>query len=351
MTPEATAATNTPPLRFDFDKAAAAARADFPEQTKNITFINLDAPDVEAQMQAFEDSLSDTAKRELSNRRDENPDFLTKSAMPTVWFTTDGKGMMLAYGSRTHLADVEQIASAGLDTAKHLKYTFEHELGHIVVPKADSPTNRAEHGADAFAILRGMQSNFLTPLDAKKIADGRDMLGWLNADVTHITSMTLDAIIINPKQTDFLKLTPKETAAIAAKHAETFSLTGDASAFTSMAVALRRDAYTLDDMRRENADKLANVVLKGERSGLAFYYAARILLTAKARQEDGTELPHSVDFKTEKWEKVFAAIEKKARGRDIGAAKAVEQNPDAPHVDEPKNALQKLALRLKPLNV
>ena len=338
-------------LRFDFDKAAADARADFPEQTKGITFINLDAPDVAAQMQKFYDGLSDTAKSHVDAQRRANPDFLTPNAMPTVWKTMDGQGMLLAYGSRSHLCEAEKIAFDPAEAAKQLKYTFDHELGHLVVKNADKPTNRAEHGADAFAVLRGMQSAFLTQADVRQIADGRDMLGWLNADVTHITSMSLDALLINKKQTDFLSLTPQQTAQIAARHAETFALETDVSSFTRLITALPRYGFTMDQIRADRLENLGDLALKEDRSSLGFYYAARMLLTAKAKHDAGDLLAAKADFSGEKWDKVFAAIDKKAQHRDIGASHAVAKNPGAPEVAAPRSVWQKIQMKMKPLKV
>ncbi len=332
------------PLRFDFNKAVEAARRDFGDKLQGITFINLDAPDVEAQMERFYAGLSDKGREELGNRRRENSDFLTKDASPTVWRTTDGQGLLLAYGSRTHLSEAEKIHYAPDDPAKLLHYTFSHELGHLVVKGADVYGNYAEHAADTFAILRGLQSRFLDRKDVKQIADGRDMLGWLNADVTHITSMSLDALLINPKHADFTCLTPKQTAEISAKHADIFALDGiNASTMRSV---LPRWGLTLAQMRGDSMEALGALVLAADKKSLPFYFAARIILTVQARKESGDPLLADTHFGGEKWEKVFAAIDKKAHGRDIGAARAVTQEDL-----KPQTAIQKLASKLKPLSI
>ena len=334
------------PLRFDFNKAVADARRDFPSATKQITFFDLDAPDVEAQMQKFYDGLSPAAKKNVDAIRVDDPDFLTARDNPVAWRSQEGIGILAAYGTRTHLSDVEKIAYNPTEAAKHLQYTFQHELGHLVVKNADRPGNYAEHAADAFAVLRGFQSSFLTRQDVKEISDGRSMLGWLNCDVTHITSMSLDALIINPKQRDFMSLTPEETAKVAARHAEKFSTDYEPGSLVTIWNALPR--WGEDDERRAaGLEGLANVVLKTERSSLSFYVAARMLTTAKAKKEAGDPNLAAMDFSGDKWDKVFARIDRAKKSRDIGAEKAVEKDG----IVKPKNAAQKFRLRLKPLSV
>lgn len=332
-------------LRFDFNEAVAEARRDFPAETKGITFIDLDAPDAAEKMQKFYDGLSDTAKREANNRRAEDADFLTAKARPAVWRTTDGQGVMLAYGSRSLMNDIEKVALNGLDPEKNRHYTFWHEAGHIIVPGGQYNSNHGEHAADSFAVLKGLQSGFLDKQDVKKIADGRDMICWFNHDVTHVTSMSLDALIINPKHTDFISLSPQETAALAAKHAQTFSLNAELSSYYRVADALPRWGNTLDEMRQNGLDNLGDIVMKADRTTLAFYVAARVLLTAKEKKDAGDPLLEKIELGGGKWDKAFETLAKKSQGRDIGAAKAATAE------DKPQNALQKLHNRLKPLSI
>lgn len=336
-------------LRFDFNKAVEDARRDFPAATAKVAFFDLDAPDVDAQMQKFYDSLSPAAKKNVDNIRVDNPDFLTSRASPAAWRAADGSGVgiLMAYGARTHLSDIEQIAFNPTEAAKHLNYTFQHELGHLVVKGADRHGNYAEHAADAFAVLRGFQSGFLNRRDVKEISDGRAMLCWLNCDVTHITSMSLDALIINPKQKNFMSLDANQTAKLAARHAEKFSTNYEPNSMFTLLNALPRWALSREDRLATGLDGLANVVLKTERSSLSFYVAARILTTAKAKQDAGDPKMADADFTGEKWDKVFARIDRARKSRDIGAEKAVEKDGTV----KPKNAIQKIALRLKPLSV
>jgi hypothetical protein len=334
-------------LRFDFNKAVEDARRDFPDALKNVTFIDLDAPDVEAQMKKFTDSLSDKGRKELGFRQYENHKFMTKDAQPTVWRTTDGRGVLLAYGTRTHMCEAEKIQFNADDPAKILHYTFSHELGHLVVKNAYSATNYAEHGADVFAAMRGFQSGFLTRKDVQTIANGRDMLGWLNCDITHVTSMSLDALLINPKQVDFMTLSPKETAALAAKHAAAFALEGDYSGFVRLVNAMPRWGLTLDELRADRLSGLADIVLRSDKNSLPFYYAARVLLTAQAKKESGDPYLARTEMQGAKWDKVFEEIALKNKGRDIGAIRAATQDGSP----KPQSTLQKLAGKLKPLSI
>lgn len=339
-------------LRFDFNKAVEDARRDFPEQSRNVTFINLDAPDAEEQMQKVFDSLNEEDRKTWKHHQYHDTNFMTKDAMPAVWHHSGG-AVLLAYGSRAQFSEVEKIAYNPNQNAKSLFYTFWHEFGHIVVPGAQQPNNKAEHAADSFAMLRGLQSNFLTRNDIKQIADGRDMLCWLNADVTHITGMSLDALLINPKHTDFLSLSPLETATIAAKHAETFSLNADMSSYTRIAYKTPKYDWTMttDEIRQQRLVGMGEIVLSADNNSLAYYFAARVLLTAQAKKEAGDPNAEKADFSHQWWKRVFDNIAKQVRKRDIGASKAVENNAGAETMPEAQNLVQKLKTRLKPLSI
>lgn len=336
-------------LRFDFNKAVDDARRDFPSATAKVTFFDLDAPDIDAQMQKFYEGLSPAAQKNVDNIRVNNPEFLTGQGSPAAWRSADGSGVgvLIAYGTRTHLNEIEQMAFNPSEAAKRLNFTFQHELGHLVVKRADTGGDYSEHAADAFAVLRGFQSRFLDRRDVKEIADGRAMLGWFNCDVTHITSMSLDALIINPKQKDFMNLSPADTAKVAARHAEKFSTDYEPGSIFTILGALPRWALSREERLNAGLDGLANVVLKTERSSLSFYVAARMLLTAKAKKDAGDPKMAETTFEGGKWDKVFARIERAKRSRDIGAEKAIEKDGTV----KDKNLIQRLALRLKSLSV
>lgn len=336
-------------LRFDFNKAVEDARRDFPAATAKVAFFDLDAPDVDAQMQKFYDGLSPAAKKNVDAIRYNNPDFLTPRASPAAWRSADGSGVgvLMAYGTRTHLSDLEQMAFNPTEAAKHLNYVFQHELGHLVVKRADTGGNYSEHAADAFAVLRGFQSRFLDRRDIKEIADGRAMLGWFNCDVTHITSMSLDALIINPKQKDFMSLSPADTAKVAARHAEKFSTDYEPGSIFTILGALPRWGDSPEDRRERGLNGLANVVLKTERSSLSFYVAARLLTTARAKKDAGDPNMKDVEFKGDKWDQVFKRIARAKVKRDIGAERAVEKDGTVKQL----NTIRRFALRVKPLSI
>jgi len=328
-----------PSLRFDFAKAVADARRDFPEKTQKVAFFNLDDPDVGSQMEKFYDGLSPENKRNIDAIRQEDPDFLTPKDWPHAWRSpVDGVGLMTAYGSREHRTDMETLAYKGLDVQKQLHYTFAHELGHLVVKDADRAGNSAEHAADAFAVLRGFQSSFLKKDDVRVIAEGRDMLGWLNCDISHITSMTMDALVINPKSVEFTALTPGEIAKIAVQHAQAFSQSAEPGATRALRSAIPTWGFGRENRLQSGLEGLAELVARNEKSSLTFYVAARILLTAKARKEAGDPDLAAMDMSGANWDKTFKRIEKAGRHKKVAE-------------DKPKTQLQKLASRLKPLSI
>jgi len=343
------AATGKPSLRFDFNKAVEEARRDFPEETKNVTFIDLDAPDAAASMSAFFDSLTPAQQESVAENRRYDPDFMTPQQGASVWFTGDGRSMFTAYGSRSTLAENEKIFYPETNMDKQNYFTFQHELGHIVVKDGNKPNNRSEHGSDTFALLRGFKSGFFNKLDAQKISLGRDTLAWYNADVTHISSMSLDALVINPKQLDFISLTPQETAKIAADHADTFSLNADTASYLRMQRALNVPFYSAEDARIDRLNNLGNIAYSADKESHAFYFAARVLKTAFEQKQQGNPALANVEFDGEGWQKIWDAIEKKTKGRDLGATKAA-QNPEI-GPSEKQGFFSKLRMRITPLKI
>ncbi|MDE1153644.1 MAG: hypothetical protein PW788_14000 [Micavibrio sp.] len=348
MTTEATA-TKTTGLRFDFNKAVEDARRDFPEETKNVTFIDLDAPTAAASMSAFFDSLTPAQQEVVESNRRYDVDFMTPEQAPSVWFAGDGRSLFTAYGSRTTLAENEKIFYPEENMDKQNYFTFQHELGHIVVKDGNRPNNRSEHGSDTFALLRGFKSGFFNKLDALKISLGRDTLAWYNADVTHISSMSLDALVINPKQIDFISLTPQETAKIAATHADTFSLNADMGSYLRLQRALDVPFYSAADARIDRLNNLGGIAMSADKDSHAFYFAARVLKTAFEQKQQGNPALENVEFSGEGWQQVWDAIEKKTKGRDLGATKAA-QNPDIAPAEK-QGFFSKLRTRITPLKI
>lgn len=341
------------PLRFDFNKAVADARRDFPAETANTTFVAIDAPGAEEQMQAFIDGLPEEDRSLISKFRENNPDAFTANQGARVWATASGKKLLTAFTGEHQPSAQELILFGTQDDAKQAYYTFEHELGHVVVKNADNPTNYSEHAADTFALLRGFQSGFLDKSDAQLIAKGRDTLMWYNADYKHVTSMSLDALVINPKQIDFISLTPAEIAAVAAKHAETFSLSSDLTALRWIQRATDIPIqWTSDYARLERLSYLADVLHRAPEESHATYTAARALQTAFELHEARHPAVKDMMLDHEDWKTAREDVCTRMKNRDLGAKRAMQKNPDiAPDPDKSQGAFNKLRNKLKPLKI
>src|SRR5690606_22051930 len=108
------------------------------------------------------------------------------------------------------------------DREKSAFFVFNHELGHLVVPEciagdSDKSTEYREHAADGFAVLGSLRQGVLDKKDMVSKADDRGHAMLFTGDITHLTSMSLDAVAINPKNTDFVSLSAKEIVKIAQK--------------------------------------------------------------------------------------------------------------------------------------
>jgi hypothetical protein len=146
-----------PSVRFDFNEAVADAKRDYPEQTANITFIDLASP------HALQD-----IKNWFEERKEEvAPDFFKKS-LEDMLKAKRGKSLVPSF------SDKKTGALLVIDTREdgeglfNLRFVFNHELGHILT-NFMGDTLLKEQQADCFAILRGLKEGSLHQKDINKI--------------------------------------------------------------------------------------------------------------------------------------------------------------------------------------
>lgn len=314
----------SPPSKyFNFSEAVAEAQRDYPKETEGVTFIDTSAPDAA-------DKLLKWAQEEGLNQT--QFDSMMKHLKNESAFVRESKKT----GHKLLAVPVERAPEKwGFEGEKDKSafFVFNHELGHLVVPEciagdSSKSTEYREHAADTFAMMRSLQQGVVDKKDiiAKSNDRGHSML--VTGDLTHLTSMSLDAMAINPKNIDFLSLSPKEIVKIAQKHAAVFEMDAKTeSVFLKVrraGLAAQEDGLVADAVEHR-LHELSYICLSSKPDSTTFYIAARILNNAL---ETGTVKyagqTVSFDNKNEHWQHVKDTIAQKAGNRDIGGVKALQ---------------------------
>jgi hypothetical protein len=334
---------------FNFDQAVEEAKRDYPKETRNVTFIDTSAPDAAEKLLAWakEAGFSKTQYEALLDKMENQVAFATASN------STDHKllGMPVTRAPEKYGFKGEKEKSAF--------FTFNHELGHLVIPgglanESTKSTEYREHAADTFAVLRSLQQGVLDKKDIVNKADGRGQEMLFTGDLTHLTSMSLDAVAINPKNTDFISLSKKAIIKIAQKHAARFET--DAKAEKSLQAVRRAGMQAQYDGDIETAVEqrlhaLSYVCLTARPDTMQFYIAARILNNAiESGEISHGDIKVKIDSQNEHWQHVHDTIKAKSGTRDIGAQKALES--DSLHrAEEKPNIFQRIKSAVQPLKI
>lgn len=332
---------------FDFDAAVAEARRDYPKETQDITFINGDDPD--ARQKLYDWAVSQKL-RTLEWDRMLEP--MLDNKLSCAQAGHNGGFVVLVHPSAPSMRFGEDH-----DKANH--YTFDHELGHIITKKGmGHGADIAEHAADSFAALRGLQRGTLDKKDLQRAADMNDAGFLIYCGLSHLTSMTLDAIAINPKNIDYVSLSPKETAALADKHAKTFQMKfwsyNKFAPIDEIGKPNFHDAGLPPEERVEaRLHALTEIAMQAPTNSKTFYLAARIIVNAVEHNGvtyAGMHVP--LDGNNPHWKSLKDAVLTRAGDRDIGARKAVQ----SPELTKPKTPaddtmLSRFTNRIKGLGI
>ncbi|HYD17214.1 MAG TPA: hypothetical protein VEF76_01890 [Patescibacteria group bacterium] len=333
---------------FDFAEAVAEARRDYPKETANITFFDLASPEVEKEIAAF---------AEKANLNGRQYDALLEKVENKRAVATEMNGFRIVAVASAGEGDMQSFPG---DEYKSAYFAFQHELGHFVVKDAQGLSGRAEdykeHAADTFAVIRGLQAGVLKKSDLLALSDKRGQEMLMSMDFAHMTSMSLDAIAINPKNIDFLSLSKQDIAKVAQRHANTFESTG--KTFSKFSALQNGNGCTIPDgsLRHDvidrKLDQLLDIAMSAPADSQEFYLAARVLNnvleTGKLRW---APFEHTVDVSTDHWREAHKALLAKAGDRDIGAKKAHKSVSLHRPGEEPKNLVARIAEGIKPLKI
>lgn len=309
----------TPP--FDFERAVEEARRDFPKQTQHVTFLDGSRPD------AFEKLYAWAVEQKMRT--------IQWDRMLAPWFENKNAGAIPGMNGGMllimHPDNPSNTFRGDADKCNH--FTFDHELGHIVSPKGSGPdidADTAENVADSFATMRGLQRGTLHKPDLERLSALRDAGFLLYSGLNHLTSMAVDAIAINPRNTDFISLTPQETARLASRHGLAFDKPPRLMEKFEKVAKIGKPGYDddglpLTERLEQRLHALTEICMKAKPSSMVFYLAARIVINA-IDHGGATYVDEPVRLNGENphWQDLKESILKRAGGRDIGARKALE---------------------------
>jgi hypothetical protein len=273
-------------LSFDFNAAARRAHRDHPElrHTLFINAANDDWPDVAGFLleQDVPEEDIDTLHATFREARK-----LRTSFHQVVDGGGHPLGAVVFHPDRHPLYGPERgiVDDAG---------SFDHETGHALSP--DATETPGENLADAYAALRHLQRFGGKAEDIDYCAWKRAMIFMETGSTSHLTTFTIDKIIVDRKSADFMSLTPQETAAIARSYAKK-NTPGD-----KRLRRLRKDFRPLRGLPpKEALRKLARITLKADPESDTFYLGARILSGA-LRDEGAVIDGREINLKGPAWD-------------------------------------------------
>ena len=341
MIPQATSAQTRADIPFDFAKAVAEAKRDYPAETRNITFIDIDAPDAPAQYAAWMDKLK--SPQSHARAAYSGADKLTAD-MGAFAMGFEGHVVVAVHGQKP---DRPAGKAEGIPQGRWLQYVFDHELGHAIVKGGmkdgilNPPPNFKESIADSFAVLRGLRNGTLDRSDIREIADARveEFMTRQGLPQQHLTTMALDALVINPKQIDFCSLSNAEIKAVARDYAKAFSNDQKTNLALIGSKFCHEGGRLSDSNLQSHVKNLVKLAETAPPESSAFYIALRALKTPLAEKTLAAETTAPA------WRAKLQELQARAPARDVGAEKALENTAPAAApaglVDRVKRVLSK----------
>lgn len=277
--------------KFNFREAVKEAKRDFPEETRNINFIDLSTPT------AREDFKSWLRTTNLPGSRGKGPYDETADEAFDTFLSGDG---FVAYRDKStgRAALLYNPKSRAVDHMFSKQFVFDHEFGHLLVQAGladfvdlkDKPdlkpeeygqilaaTVKAESCADTFALLRGIRRGQIGEREINDVSLTRGMESALESSVSHLTMTSVDALLIDHRLSDLAKLTPQQQKGFAGEHA-------DIHTPDPLSLVFCQYNFMPSSQNRRNAREqllnMAKTVMEAPSDSLEFYVAARVLSTA-----------------------------------------------------------------------
>lgn len=301
------------PLRFDFAKVARKAGKDHPALAKSGLFVDaanddyIGSPRVFRMLEEDDDAMDDIQKNTRLARK-------LKSSFHQA-IPIDSKNYIyniVFYPDKYPLYDP---ADKTIDAIG----TIDHETAHALHPDANGIDG--ENTADAYAVLRHLQRYKDEKTNIDYAAWKRALVFMQSGITTHITTFTIDKILLDSKSRDFCSLSPAETSAIARDYARKHTPAQNrVSKLSQDFKAVKGHRFDEKMMR-----KIADITLKAAPGSDTFYIGNRVLqplLAGAAIKIDGK----TVQLKDTSWENIRRALQKKAT---LAPKRAIRRSPPA----------------------
>jgi hypothetical protein len=319
--------------KFSFKKAVTEARRDFPEETRDIQFIDLSTPGAEAELEQWMKTQPQWYRRQVLGEGGTAGDQLDRMRFDVGFLClpgASGKHLLAFAPDFTHY---RQHFS--------LQFIFDHELGHLVA-KGGSPGKdrekeepqkprriklaevaeiyaaiaRMENVADSFAVLRGLSRGTLGRDEINDVALTRAYSAWRRRDFSHMTLAAVDALLVHDDGESLASLAPQQVKDLATLHGESHA--PSAADILRAYKALRSSSRVSEEGEETIAGQvlgLADIVSKQEPGSLAFHIAARVL--SQAFRSGIVEYAGPLgDFRREEgWQPVANYLKTRSNGR------------------------------------
>jgi hypothetical protein len=286
-------------VRFDFRAAARKAVKDHPEIKKNTVFVDAANDDYIAAPRVLEALEDDDDAREELEQTVRTAKRLKTSFSDTIALDSKRSLKSVVFHQDRHpLYDATNRAIDDIGT-------FDHETGHVLSPETDGTLS--ENTADAYAVIRHVQRFDGTETGIGYTSWKRTVQFILAGKTSHLTTFTVDKILMDRESADFVSLSPAATAKIAKEYARLH--TPDEARLKKLSRAFRgaRDKK----LNEETFRRIAGITLRADAQSDTFYLGARALL---GPLENGNKIVYNgktVSLKSDDWARIKSALTKK----------------------------------------
>lgn len=287
-----------PSLSFDFNKVARKALQDHPELKKDILFVDATNDNQIAShstLTALDDD--DDAQYELNKTVSLAKKLQTSFAQAIMIDSKKTIKALVFHPDRHPLFDQNNRIIDAIGT-------IDHELGHLLSPNADRAYG--ENVADAYAVLRHLQRFDGQTTDIGYAAWKRAMVFIMAGHTSHLTTFTIDRILLDQQSANFVTLTPAQTVAIARDYAKAHTPSQNALSRLSNDFKTARTKQISHNLFHE----IARITLVADVNSDTFHLGARALLplmTGKRITLNG----HSISLQGTEWIQVRNHLEQK----------------------------------------
>lgn len=277
-----------PSLRFDFKKAVRDAKRDYPSLRKNVVFIdsqhNRRFGDESAISQLAED---DEGRETLKEAVQASSQMKSSFSQPV---TLDNKTVIrtvVLYPDAEKLYDAQNV---------HINRaaTFDHEVAHVLTKNEAGVL--AENTADAYAVIRHLQRSGNDAEDMRYCGWKRAFNLVCKADKLHLSTFTVDQILIDARTADFVSLSPAETLAIAKAYAQRHTLS------QKQAKQVMHDFASVSGLPFEEKTlrKIMRITMLAPENSATFYLGARVLREI-LKQKQSFLREHKISLSDPQW--------------------------------------------------